>query len=609
MKKLIDENELKIAHQSLKLARSQIASGSVETEFALRQIDRVSALLEQLQDIQKTQANALRFEALYNVSRILGTSLEPDVVLAQVMDAVIQLTGAERGFIMLRDDDGDVRLKIGRNFDQQTLNADQASYSRTIVNMVMDKGEAILTTNAVEDPRFQTGASILSQGMRSIMACPLRARGIIIGVAYVENRVVAGLFGPDDLSTMEALTSQASIAIDNAQLFSATDAELNRVVEELRTLRRIDLRLNEKLDYQAALNFTLETACHLTEATEGCLLIVNGGEAVLNPAAFWPTANQHTSGLLQRYPQAQDVARAAQAHWITQDDTHAVLVPMKRDSVVIAVIVLERAAHPIAPEKVELVERVAARAAVTIENARLYAAVQAANRAKSEFVGIVAHDLKAPMTSIQGYADLLLMMPEGLSERQINFLERISSTVKRMEILVSDLADISRIESGHFFLSEIAVDVASVIEAVRDQTAPQIQARGHTFIINAASDLPTLYTDYYRLVQVLTNLISNAYKYTPDGGTITLSAQLEGQRVRFSVSDTGIGLSPESIRKLGTKFWRAEDTFTRSQPGTGLGYAITSSIVEQMGSRIEITSQVGQGSTFTFTVATVRSTE
>ncbi|XWX04487.1 GAF domain-containing sensor histidine kinase [Aggregatilineales bacterium SYSU G02658] len=606
MKKLIDENELKMAQQSLKLARNQIANGSIEPEFVLRQIDRATTLLEQIQDVQKTQTNALRFEALYHVTRILGTSLELDVVLEQVIDAVIQLTGAERGFIMLRDDDGNLRLKIGRNVDQQSLSLDQASYSRTIVNMVMDKGEALLTTNAVEDPRFQTGASILSQGLRSIMACPLRARGTVIGVAYVENRVVAGLFGPDDLSTMEALTSQASIAIDNAQLFSATDAELNHVIEELRTLRRIDLRLNEKLDYQAALDFTLETCCHLTEATAGCLVVADEDQSTLQAAASWPASDEHSANLLQLYPQASDVLRTAHSQLIFLEETSAALVPIHRENTVIAVMILERAQHAITAQQVDLVERVAARAAVTVENARLYAAVQAANRAKSEFVGIVAHDLKAPMTSIQGYADLLLMQPEGLSERQINFLERISGTVKRMEILVSDLSDISRIESGHFFLSETEVKIDDVIEAVRDQTMPQIQARGHTFQLDVAPALPTLYVDYYRLVQVLTNLLSNAYKYTPHGGTITLSVQPTGDRVRFSVSDTGIGLSPENVRKLGTKFWRAEDSFTRSQPGTGLGYAITRSIVEQMGSHIEITSQIGQGSTFTFTVASVK---
>lgn len=112
--------------------------------------------------------------------------------------------------------------------------------------------------------------------------------------------------------------------------------------------------------------------------------------------------------------------------------------------------------------------------------------------------------------------------------------------------------------------------------------------------------------DYYRLLQVLTNLLSNAYKYTPDGGTITLRVErdpLKSNRIQFSVADTGIGLSAEALQKLGTKFWRADDEFTRSQQGSGLGFAITRSLVEQMGSQIQIQSAVGRGSSFTFSVA------
>jgi signal transduction histidine kinase len=245
--------------------------------------------------------------------------------------------------------------------------------------------------------------------------------------------------------------------------------------------------------------------------------------------------------------------------------------------------------------------------AVAIENARLYAAVRAADVAKSEFVGIVAHDLKTPMTSIRGYADLTLMMRDGLQDRQIEFLDNIRNTVKRMEMLVSDLADISRIESGHFFMNETRVTVADIVKAVKDNTLPQIQQRGHHSVDQIEADLPAMWVDYYRLLQVLTNFVSNAYKYTPDGGTITLRVRRDDDRIEFSVSDTGIGLSEEQVSMLGTKFWRAEDDYTRAQPGTGLGFAITKALVEQMGSHIVIESEVGKGSTFRFSVPVAKS--
>ncbi len=229
--------------------------------------------------------------------------------------------------------------------------------------------------------------------------------------------------------------------------------------------------------------------------------------------------------------------------------------------------------------------------------------MRAADLAKSEFVGVVAHDLKSPMTSIRGYAELILSrMRDNLQDRQIMMLNTISTTVKRMEILVSDLADISRIESGHFFMEETHVQIADIVQAIKDNTLPQIEERQHQWIEDIEPNLPEMRVDYYRLLQVLTNFVSNAYKYTPDGGKIMLRARRGGDRIEFSVSDTGIGLTGEQIAKLGTKFWRADDDYTRSQPGTGLGFAITQALVEQMGSHILIESEPGKGSTFRFSV-------
>lgn len=604
MSKAVSEQEIVNARHILSLMRTQVASGRIESDYVLRQIDKISDLMERMEGLQKAQSASLRFEALYNVSRALGTSLDQQTVLNQVMDAIIQLTGAERGFLMLRDDDGNLQVVVARNLDQRTLSSDEFRYSRTIANLVVDSGQGVLTTNATEDPRFAGGISIMAQGLRSIMATPLRARGSIIGIAYVENRIVAGLFNNDDLATLETLAGQASIAIDNARLFSVTDQALSKRVEQLSELRRIDLKLNETLDPDQAMLFTLEMACYLSNANSGHLGIVSGEPPAVMSVYHYPTdVSYQPARLDEAYPQVETVLETGSSLLFSFEGRDIFIVPFKRENNVIGVMVLKRDEGDIGAEAQDMIERVVARAVVTIENARLYAAVQAADRAKSEFVGIVAHDLKAPMTSIQGYAELLIMHSKNLDDREKMFLERIANTVKRMEMLVSDLADISRIESGHFYMDELAVEVQSVVDAVRDQTMPQIQSRGHRYIEAIEPNLPTMKADFYRLVQVLTNLVSNAYKYTPDNGTITLKVARDNDRVRFTVTDTGVGLSEEGIRMLGTKFWRAEDNYTRSQPGTGLGFAITASIVEQMGSKIKITSTLGEGSSFTFSVA------
>ncbi|GAB4312871.1 MAG: hypothetical protein Kow00117_05600 [Phototrophicales bacterium] len=604
--KKLTEIEIANMRNNLNLLRSQLKAGRLDPVFLTKQIDKLDNLLMRVGQEQANQTQAARFEALYNVSRVLGSSLDLQVVLDQVMDAIIQLTNAERGFLMLRDDDGGLTVKAARNFDQQTLGSEDFKFSRTVANRVLDTGEPILTTNASEDPRFAGQASIVAQSLRSIMATPLRARGNVIGVVYVDSRALAGLFREDDLNALDAFSAQAAIALDNALLFSATDQALSARVDELQQLRRIDLQLSQTLDTDKAMSFTLEWACRLSEADAGYMGLVEGNPPTITRLHYYGfhEGQTPTDPLHVLYPQALEAIETGKyINDISREDgIPYLIVPIRRDQDVIAILVLERH-QPIrfTDRHHDLVERVVTRASISIENARLYAAVQAADKAKSEFVGIVAHDLKSPMTGIKGYAELLIMLGD-LTENQISYLQKISHTVERMEILVSDLADISRIESGHFFMDPTHFKVEDVIQAVKDSTMPQIKSHGHQWIEEIEPDLPEIWTDYYRLLQVLTNLVSNAYEYTPDGGTITLRVKQAGDRVEFSVSDTGIGLSEQQIAMLGTKFWRAEDNFTRSQPGTGLGFFITQSLVEQMGDSIRIESELGKGSTFTFSV-------
>jgi signal transduction histidine kinase len=599
----VDAQDVSNMRHNVSLLRSQIQSGRVDGGFLARQVDKLADLLERVEADHKQRRQAARFEALYNVTRLLGTSLDLNTVLDQVMDAILQLTGAERGLIVLRDDDGTLRVTTARNFDQQPLTDDKRSFSNTIVNQVVDRGEPVVTTNAVEDPRFEGQASIVSQGVRRIMATPLRARGRILGVVYVDNRAVAGLFEDDDLAALDAFAGQAAMAIDNARLFRATDQQLQQRLDELTQLRRIDMQLSETLDAKKAMQITLEWACRLSGAHTGYVGLVEHDPPRVRTMHSYGMAPGQTQPIQLHvvYPATLEVASNGKTAVVPGRRSGAVtslIVPVRRENKVIAVVVLNRTGSFSESEQ-DLVERVVARAAVAIENARLYAEVQAADFAKSEFVGVVAHDLKVPMASILGYAELTLL-DDDLNPRQIDFQQRIRDIVLRMEVLVSDLADISRLESGHFYMDVTRVPVEDIVQAVKDSMYTQLTARGHQFEQEIGADLPELEIDYYRLLQVLTNLMSNAIKYTPDGGRITLRVRRANHGVMFSIQDNGIGLTPDGLMMLGTKFWRADDDFTRSQPGTGLGFAITRSLVQQMGGKIRVESEPGKGSTFSF---------
>ena len=261
---------------------------------------------------------------------------------------------------------------------------------------------------------------------------------------------------------------------------------------------------------------------------------------------------------------------------------------------------------PFQPDQVQLAGRLADHAAVAIENARLYEQVRQANRAKSEFISFVAHELRTPMTSIRGYADMLGKGMVGpLTPDQEGFVHTITRNAERMQVLVSDLQDVSRIETGQLRLESKPTALAEALESALEATQAQIKARSQQLTVEVPEDLPLVHADPARLEQILINLLSNAYKYTPEGGYIRVRAWLRNGYVHCIVSDTGVGISPEDQARLFTKFFRSDDPAVREMPGTGLGLCIVKSLVELQGGEIEIESQFEEGTTFTFTVPVI----
>jgi signal transduction histidine kinase len=232
----------------------------------------------------------------------------------------------------------------------------------------------------------------------------------------------------------------------------------------------------------------------------------------------------------------------------------------------------------------------------------------AANKSKTEFVSIVSHELKIPMTSIKGYSDLMISGATGaLNDNQANFLKTIRSNVNRMATLVSDLADISRIESGNLRLEPAPVKVQDVIEDVINLSRNAIEQKQQTLRLDIPADLLPVFYDRNRLSQIMTNLISNANKYTQDGGEIIVSAKTimdntkGGYVAQISVKDNGLGMTPEDQEKLFSKFFRSSDEKVREAPGTGLGLNITKNLIELQGGAIWFESEYRKGTTFHFT--------
>lgn len=169
--------------------------------------------------------------ALAGISQVVNSSLKLDDVLRIVMDTIVRLTGAERGFLMLRDDQGQLTIHVARNWEQETLNASESAISRTVVNQVIDEGRPVLTTNAQQDPRFDSQESVITLNLRSILCVPLKVRDELIGVIYADNRVRTGLFTETERNLLAAFANQAAVAIENARLYESIQQTLQEVTE------------------------------------------------------------------------------------------------------------------------------------------------------------------------------------------------------------------------------------------------------------------------------------------------------------------------------------------------------------------------------------------
>ena len=222
-------------------------------------------------------------------------------------------------------------------------------------------------------------------------------------------------------------------------------------------------------------------------------------------------------------------------------------------------------------------------------------------RLKQEFLSVVTHELKTPLTAVEGYTKLMLMGKAGpLTERQTTFLETIRAQTNSLEEMIQDLLDITRLEAGRLPLTMEPVEAARILSDAFATHEGGAQTRDLKLVLDTSGLAgASIVADAFRLQQVVGNLLGNAFKFTAEGGEVELSGGQDADRVWLRVSDTGCGVPPEALPKLFDKFFQVEGSDTRQKGGAGLGLYISRELVEAQGGTIEVTSRVGVGSVFT----------
>src|SRR5512138_3595950 len=574
--------------------------------------------------LQETQQRAHQLSTLNEITRQLTSTLEQEPLLRNILENAVNILNCEAGTLFMMDEQtGDLlfRVTVGpvaTNLQGQRLPAGTGIAGRSAqmrAPVIENDGQRSQAHFGVPDK--QTGFV-----SKALLAVPMQIKDRVLGVIEVINRRDGLPFVEDDQNLLTAFAGQAAVAVENARLLALTDQELAARVEELSIMGRIVRELNASLEVDRAMRITLEWAMRQANAEAGLIgmlednqlriMAQRGYEDVLSEQSFakLPLELPAVGAVIQSGQASQVSLVSSGAKGVLPSAHTQIIIPIRREAQVTGLILLESTSD--SQGNLAFLNRLSDNAAIAIPNAQLYVAVQRANVAKSDFVSFVAHELKNPMTSIKGYTELLAAGSVGtVNDMQSNFLSTIRSNVERMSALVSDLNDNAKIEANRLRLDYKPVEVADVIDEALRSLTRQIEDRKQTVDLRISPRLPQVWADRIRVGQVLTNLISNAHKYTPEGGNVIIGAEAaanqwdpEGakQVVHIWVKDNGIGINIEDQAKIFQKFFRSDDSKAREAPGTGLGLNITKSLVEMQGGRIWFDSEFRKGTTFHFTI-------
>lgn len=604
---------------------------SSEIELLQAIADLVAGALVKTQLLEETNRRAQQLATLNDVARGLTSTLDLTGLLQQILKSATEILNCEAGTLFLVDEDtGELIFEVVTGPVAGELIGKRLPPGIGHVGKVANTGKANIVNRAKESsgwsalPDSETGFKT-----RDLILVPMITKDKVVGVVELINKKDNMPFNYDDQALLMTFTSNATIALENARLYTQTDQQLAAKVDELSILQRIDRELNASLDETKVMEIMLERAIQQSRADTGFIaefqedetfrvILVDGEISGLVSGSTLDTVSRAIDGAL-----TTGTAAILQSDGTNSQDFYSLssqsqmIVPIQREGRIIGILLLEStAADGFGEDILGFLNRLSDHAAIAITNARLYHQVQEANLAKSEFISTVSHELKNPMTSIRGYTDLLLGEAVGpITDHQRNFLSTVKSNVQRMNTLVSDLADISRIESGRLRLEYASIDIRNAIEESVTSLNSQFQQKDQRLELLLDEDLPNVWGDHERIVQILLNLISNANKYATTGGNIILEARHVDNQwdplgapkvILIQVKDDGIGINKEDQAKIFQKFFRSDDSKVRESTGTGLGLNISKHLVEEQGGKIWFESQYRKGTTFSFTIPVAR---
>ena len=473
--------------------------------------------------------------------------------------------------------------------------------------------------------------------LRTVLATPLLREGTPIGAILI-RRLEVRPFTDKQISLLKTFAAQAVIAIENVRLFQELEArtsELARSVGELKALGEVGQAVSSTLDLQTVLSTIVRHAVQLSGTSGGVIYEYNEASEELHLRASYRMEEE----LVEAYRvtplrigqgatgrSAATKAPVQVVSLLNEPELGAarirpilgrlgyqslLAVPLLLEQRIMgALTVYRRETGTFAPEVVNLLQTFGTQSALAIQNARLFREIEekskeieAANRHKSEFLANMSHELRTPLNAIIGFSEVLGERMFGeLNEKQAEYTEDILSSGRHLLSLINEILDLSKVEAGRMELELATFDLPLAIDNARTFVRERATKHGINLDVTVDERLGDFVGDERKIKQVLLNLLSNAVKFTPEGGRIGIKARQADGSVEISVSDTGIGIAPEDQPKIFEEFRQVGADYAHKVEGTGLGLTLAKKFVELHGGKIWVESEVGKGSTFSFTL-------
>ncbi len=497
-------------------------------------------------------------------------------------------------------------------------------------------------------------------GHRAALSTPLLREGVPIGAIAIRRKDVRP-FSAKQIQLLETFAAQAVIAIENVRLFNEIQERtraLELTLEEVRALSEVSHAVSSSLDLGQVLCTIAEQAAKLCEADAGFINEYLEAAGEFRTSASWnaseafvrsiqiaqvtlgkgATGRSAATGKPVQFPDILAEPEYPFRDILAREGYRAVLsVPMQRDGQIIGTVVVVRKTPGTFSERhITLLSTFASQTTIAIEHARLYRDVtekgrmlEEANRHKSQFLANMSHELRTPMNAIIGFSEVLLDPSLQVTEEErVQFLTDILNSGRHLLGLINEVLDLSKIEAGRMELNFAPAALGDVLEAVQSTMRPLAAKKAIVFQVESDDKVGPFPMDAARVKQILLNLVGNAIKFTPDGGSVRVTAHrvdlstrqlvessrpvdqsttrpvdTDGEWLEIAVADTGPGISPEDHERIFLEFQQAQTARDAAKPeGTGLGLALAKKFVELHGGRIWVRSDVGGGSIFTFTL-------